>query len=169
MKFLFSFALVFFVTTLLSQAAAVDVDAFLRKQFTEQEYVDAGLEKLSSEEKEVLAKALARLLEKKLPAEEKMPRGDDRFGLEMVTERVAEIFQEEEIEEIRSVVPGKFTGWSGKTVFRLANGQVWQQSARGSFYIVKTDPEVTIRRAALGGYLLQVEGYNSSVRVRRVR
>lgn len=71
--------------------------------------------------------------------------------------------------EIRSEIVGSFTGWSGRTVFRLANGQVWQQSENDAFAVNLESPGVVIEPAAFGTWLLKVDGYNRSVRVKRIQ
>lgn len=53
-----------------------------------------------------------------------------------------------------------------KFIITLENGQVWRQTD-GRIKIRDGDM-VTIRRAALGSFLLQVEGFNRTVRVKRV-
>lgn len=84
------------------------------------------------------------------------------FGLEQArdVERTAD--------SIRSRVPGLFLGWTGDTVFRLENGQVWEQAESGSFGVRLENPEVEISRGWFGGYFLAVEGLNRRVRVKRV-
>jgi len=49
--------------------------------------------------------------------------------------------------EERTAVVGLFEGWSGCTVFTLANGQVWQQRLPGKYHYKKTEnpPVVLIR------------------------
>lgn len=88
--------------------------------------------------------------------------GESGFGLE---EQRAE-----ETKLIRSRIAGTFDGWSGKTEFPLENGQVWRQSAGGKLVAKAVDnPEVEIRRGFMGVYYLQVEGYNRTVKVRRIK
>jgi hypothetical protein len=69
---------------------------------------------------------------------------------------------------IESTLPGHFTGWSGETVFTLANGQVWKQAERGSFEANLTDPPVVIKRLMFG-YLLTLPGQSATVFVKRVQ
>jgi hypothetical protein len=82
------------------------------------------------------------------------------FGLEMQNAA--------ERSSMRSRIDGEFRGWSGGTVFRLKNGQVWRQvgSDRLGYYAV--DPEVEIERGAMGSFLMRVESLNKRVRVRRI-
>ncbi len=76
----------------------------------------------------------------------------------------------EEPEEIHSTIPGEFKGWSGKTVFKLENGQVWKQVDPGRKVVFKaTNPKVTIKKAVFGSYRLKIEGLNSTLAVRRIK
>ena len=64
-------------------------------------------------------------------------------------------------------------GVSDRTRFYLANGQVWDQTDKRSVRIPREREgrinEVSIRRAAMGSYLLQVNDRGAAVRVRRRR
>ena len=64
---------------------------------------------------------------------------------------------------------GEFTGWSGQTLFKLENGQVWRQTESGRMAFQRDRPLITIKRGAFGGYKLSVEGSNRTVRVKRVK
>ena len=70
--------------------------------------------------------------------------------------------------QITSRIIGEFKGWNGETVFELENGQVWQQSSNGLLIVRLTNPKVTIKKARFA-YKLSVEGYNSSVSVRKIK
>jgi len=72
---------------------------------------------------------------------------------------------------IRSRIAGKFNGWSGATVFRLENGQVWVQSNKSDTLWVPTmeNPEVEVRPSKLGGWKLYLMAKGFWVRVRRVQ
>lgn len=70
---------------------------------------------------------------------------------------------------IRSEVRGEFTGWGPGKRLVLENGQEWEV-VEGSFSIPATPlAKVTIEPGFLGSWLLKVDGYNASARVRRVR
>lgn len=135
----------------------------------EQEFRASGLHKLSPAELDRLASWLGIYVEKEKQAavEAAIPSGDESFGLEQVAEKLTRIFRNTP-ETVESYLPGDFSGWSGRTIFRLANGQVWQQTAPGDFYYRTENPKVIINRGSLGSYLLRIEGKNSSVRVRRI-
>jgi hypothetical protein len=70
---------------------------------------------------------------------------------------------------IESRIAGLFTGWTGDTVFKLENGQIWQQAATGYYTDVKLDhPQVVIKKLTFG-YLLTLPGHGQTVFVRRVK
>lgn len=83
------------------------------------------------------------------------------FGAAMLAPTVPEP------KEIESHISGSFTGWSGKTMFRLDNGQVWQQAEPGVFATKMQDPAVVIKKLTFG-YLLTLPGDSDTVFVRRI-
>jgi len=88
----------------------------------------------------------------------------DYFGSERVEDGPGN-----DVDRIQSRYVGEFTGWDGKTIFELENGQVWQQVGSGRMTYKATNPMITIKRAFMGSYLLKVEGRNKSVRVKRIK
>ncbi len=72
---------------------------------------------------------------------------------------------------IRTRITGKSNGWSGQTVFRLENGQVWVQTdSKDSFWMPAAEnPDVELRPTALGGWKLYLTGRKAWVQVRRVK
>jgi hypothetical protein len=71
---------------------------------------------------------------------------------------------------VRTRIAGQFKGWSGKTLFRLENGQVWVQTDNSDSYWIppQPGPEVEVRQAGLGGWKLYVLPNERWVRVKRV-
>ena len=74
-------------------------------------------------------------------------------------------------EAVESRILGKFTGWEGRTVFKLENGQRWQVANPGSGYWCPAieNPKVRITRSSLGGYWMVIEDVELRVRVKLVR
>ncbi len=72
---------------------------------------------------------------------------------------------------IVSRIDGTFTGWRTGTVFRLENGMVWETIGSIHPFSVSAieSPSVTISPAFMNSWLLKVDGFNTPVRVRRVR
>ncbi len=71
-------------------------------------------------------------------------------------------------EAIASKIDGMFHGWDGRTVFKLRNGQVWQQADFHVLYRFAYGPRVRIRRAG-SSYQLYVEGVDTTTAVKRLR
>lgn len=45
---------------------------------------------------------------------------------------------------VESRIRGRFTGWTGKSIYQLTNGQTWQQAKFLTKYVVKYMPAVLI-------------------------
>ncbi len=67
---------------------------------------------------------------------------------------------------IETRIDGDFDGWVGDTVFRLENGQIWQQISPSAKYHTAHQPKVTITRSP---YLMRVEGVPIEIEVRRLK
>lgn len=74
----------------------------------------------------------------------------------------------DEAQSLQSSIPGFFEGWGPRTRIRLANGQVWEVADDSQGVYALTDARVTVRRALLGGFVLEIAGANKVPRVRRV-
>ena len=71
-------------------------------------------------------------------------------------------------EPLESALVGDFTGWHGRTIFRLQNGTQWQQQNASDSYVyspARHSPKVKITPAAFNGFWMEIEGVNLSVRV----
>ena len=69
---------------------------------------------------------------------------------------------------IESQIEGEFSGWSGETIFKLTNGQIWQQSSYSYTYSYKYRPKVIIFSTSRG-HELQVDGMNQRIGVKRLK
>ena len=69
---------------------------------------------------------------------------------------------------IESNISGTFEGWKGETIFKLVNGEIWQQTEYYYEYHYAYSPRVLIIPSA-GGYKAKVEGVNKAVSVTRLR
>jgi hypothetical protein len=121
---------------------------------TPEDFSASGLDKLSAEERAHLSEWLARYREG--VTEGPPPR--------KTSEQLAE---EKEVEIDAKVVPA-FRGWSGKTIFKLDNGQVWQQRQVGRLRYNGNDSTVVIYRNMLGGYMLKHNDTGRAVGVKRI-
>ena len=69
---------------------------------------------------------------------------------------------------IESNISGSFEGWKGETIFKLMNGEIWQQTEYWYEYHYAYSPKVLIIPSA-GGYKAKVEGVSKAVGVTRLR
>src|SRR6476646_5958834 len=69
---------------------------------------------------------------------------------------------------VETQLEGEFHGWDGDTVFKMANGQIWQQSSYAYTYHYVYRPDVLIYPSA-GGYKMKVEGVDDTISVRRLK
>jgi hypothetical protein len=155
----------------------------LQRLLTPGEFHRAGLDRLTPEELEFLNARLAatgvsaRQAEPRSPSEEtaplappspQLPQGEAAFGNEQQLHLQAERLQRVP-SSIRSRIRGAFSGWEGRTVFSLENGQVWRQVDGARFSVNLVDPTVIIEKGVLGAFYLRVDGYGSRVKVKRVK
>jgi hypothetical protein len=96
------------------------------------------------------------------PAAAPPARPGGNFGLEQQQQKSAP-------EAVESRIEGRVDGWGPKTMFRLANGQVWQVSDDSNAVVSLSNPKVRVRRGALGAFYLEFEASNHSPRVRRIQ
>lgn len=68
---------------------------------------------------------------------------------------------------ISSRIEGSSDGWSGNTIVRLVNGQVWEQAEYYYRYRYKYRPRVEISGSGSYGKM-RIEGIDRAVRVRRI-
>ncbi|TVQ40050.1 MAG: hypothetical protein EA370_04120 [Wenzhouxiangella sp.] len=140
----------------------------LEERMTGREFRETGLYKLSDEE---LA-ALNRWIRQRSLAEGETGATVIDPDTASTTPQDARGLRESSSarEPIRSRIVGTFDGWRGDTEFELENGMVWRQAEVGTFAIRAVEnPEVQIRPGMFGAWRLRVEGYNSQVRVERIR
>jgi hypothetical protein len=60
-------------------------------------------------------------------------------------------------------------GWTGKTVFRMENGEVWQQRHPGRYRHDSDNCEVVIERNLFGGYRMRLLATDKGVAVKRLQ
>jgi hypothetical protein len=69
---------------------------------------------------------------------------------------------------IESRIDGEFTGWQGETVFKLQNGQIWQQASFAYKYKYIYSPKVLIYSSG-GLFHMKVDGVDEDIAVRRLK
>jgi hypothetical protein len=69
---------------------------------------------------------------------------------------------------IGSSITGEVEGWSGETIFKLDNGQIWQQAESDYTYFYEYHPDVTIYETS-AGCRMKVEDQEETVLVKRIK
>lgn len=138
----------------------------LEERMSAAEFRAAGLDKLTPEE-------LAKLNEWLRGKQSLAPAGSAYTPAQPVEDRRG-FYPDAVADEdspIYSSIDGTFTGWSKRgDKFKLANGQIWEAIDSTTRLKVKLEnPSVTLTPGMINGWFLQVEGYNTKVRVKRVR
>ena len=129
----------------------------LQKAMTPEQYEAAGLSKLDPAERAKLDEFIKNYVS---VSNEKV-----------ATSAVDKAIKEKKVSEpevIQSRIVGPFTGYTGRTVFTLENGQRWAQSQYDTAYYPKIDsPPVVIVKAGFG-YRMYIAG-GGAIRVSKVR
>lgn len=69
---------------------------------------------------------------------------------------------------IESAISGDVEGWDGETIFKLENGQIWQQAEYDYTYFYEYNPDVTIYQTN-AGCRMKIEGEDETVLVKRIK
>lgn len=147
-------------------------DPNVRNLMTAEDFTLSGLEKLSDEELAHLSEWVERYREgavKGPPPPPKKPSQMTESEKVVYEEKKQEEKQEKKDFELVAKVIPEFTGWSGKTVFRLDNGQAWQQRQPGTLRYSDGESEVVITRNFFGRYMMTHKATNRSIGVNRLR
>ena len=149
-------SIILLVLLLAGAPLAAKEDSFpgIEKLMSEQEYVAAGLEKLSTEEREALNQWLVRYTAN----EAGFIRTSDPEVKEVVQNTV-----------VSARLINDFTGWVGKTYFYLDNGQVWQQRLSGTYHYKGEAPEVIFKKNLIGYWTMTVVPSGMGVGVKRIK
>ena len=67
-----------------------------------------------------------------------------------------------------SKIDGEFKGWDAETLFKLENGQIWQQVSYAYNYHYVFRPNVMIIKTD-GGYRMKVDGVSSMILVKQLK
>jgi len=69
---------------------------------------------------------------------------------------------------VESTISGEIEGWEGDTIFKLDNGQIWQQAEYDYTYFYAFRPDVTIYQTS-AGCRMKVEDETETVLVKRIK
>ncbi|HEY4842169.1 MAG TPA: hypothetical protein VIH78_09385 [Terriglobales bacterium] len=70
---------------------------------------------------------------------------------------------------IETQIDGAFHGWDGETVYKLRNGQIWQQASYHYHYHYAYAPEVTIYPTTTGCAMRVSDDDDEAISVRRIK
>ena len=142
----------------------------LEERMSAKDFRDAGLDKLSDAELAALNAWIERNVRLADPAVAAAVAQGQMPSAATPSASGSDVgFENARREEFTSNIKGTFKGWYGNTLFELENGQVWQQVGGGSQPMNLESPSVTIRPGSFGSWRLQVEGYNQTATVKRIR
>ena len=118
------------------------------------EFTAAGLDKLSEAERDALNQWLISYTVQEAPTmrrnNETVKKAEDSLQIE------AQLIQ-------------PFNGWSGDTVFKLDNGQVWRQRLDGRYPYNGSDTRVVIKKNFFGFYKMTLLSTDTSIGVTRLK
>lgn len=171
--------LLFFILILSCHFAAQAADGFstLEERMSGKEFTEAGLGKLTAAELATLNDWLRRHSVATLGVVAARPANIASASVSGTgtTEDLRGFANQpkgsKEDDVIRSTIVGTFDGWEKKgTLFKLANGMIWQQTENDSFHVPAVeDPEVTIEKGFMGKWKLSMVGHKSRVSVKRIQ
>lgn len=70
---------------------------------------------------------------------------------------------------IETKVDGEFEGWKGETIYKLMNGQIWQQASYHYHYHYAYAPDVTIYSSSAGCLMRVADDNDDPILVRRLK
>ncbi len=143
MKSTSAFLALLLPTVLIAQNPSPPVD--IRQLMSASQFEAAGLRKLSEAELQALNSWVS------------------EFAVKLVT--ASDVSTTPAV--IESTIDGEFQGWDGETIFKLVNGQIWQQSSYQYHYHYAYMPRVMIYRTDRG-YKMKVDGVDASIYVKRI-
>jgi hypothetical protein len=182
--------IVFLIILVSSTAASAEREPVpdLQSMMTAEDYSASGLDKLSAKERQHLADWVKRYREGAVIGPEVVKRPSERTPEEVekalqeppkVVKKPSQQTPEErevakaekkekkKFEMVAKVIP-RFRGWTGKTLFKLDNGQVWQQRQNGRMRYSGADSTVVITTNFLGKYVMKHQETKRTIGVTRV-
>jgi len=93
---------------------------------------------------------------------------DRRVAAKLADKRESEQTKQSE-SSFEARLKGNFTGWTGKTIFKLDNGQIWRQRSSANYRHRGSDRRVTFKKNWMGGWEMTVVSSQKTVLVRKVQ
>ena len=131
--------------------------ADIKNLLSQEKFDQMGLSKLSDRELSELYQWI-KSGEYEESLAEKPPIDTVQVALNQSAPKVVDL---ERNQTIKATIKGKFSGWSGKTIFKLSNGQVWRQRIKGNWRYRAESPSVEIKKNFMGYYVMRVDDKKS--------
>ncbi|MBN8482339.1 MAG: hypothetical protein J0L88_12190 [Xanthomonadales bacterium] len=161
MRFVFPYILGAVLAVVLSSPAGAQQPPTLEERLSEAQFRSFGLDKLTPEELAAFNRWLGGDVAARVAAAAPVADQDRSLGFRpKPTDR----------DEVQARLVGTFSGWSGSTIFKLDNGQEWQQVEPGAYDGQRIEnAEVTVKPKSFGSWLLVVEHCQCRVAVKRIK
>ena len=161
MRFVLPFAFTAVLIALAPAVAGAQQQSTLEERLSEAQFRSFGLDKLTPEELAAFNAWLGGDVAKQVAAAAPPIEQDRSLGFRpKPTDR----------DEVQARIVGTFSGWSGSTIFKLDNGQEWQQVEPGAYDGQRIEnAEVTVKPKSFGSWLLVVEHCQCRVAVKRIK
>jgi hypothetical protein len=131
--------------------------ADIKNLLSQEKFDQMGLSKLSDRELSVLYEWI-KSGEFEEPVAEKPSIDTVQVALDQSAPKAVDL---ERNQIIKATIKGEFSGWSGKTIFKLSNGQVWRQRIKGKWRYRAESPSVEIKKNFMGYYVMRVDDKKS--------
>ena len=131
--------------------AAQDASS-LEQLLTKEEQGKLGVASMAPEKRDAMRGALIRMFRQGQRAGQEAERSGDvpaRAGV------------------VKTQADGEFIGWEGKTIIKLLNGQIWQQTEYHYEYHYAYMPKVLVYPSG-GGHKMRVDGTSKPIGVQRL-
>lgn len=169
--------LLFFILALSLHIAAQAADEFstLEERMSGKEFKETGLGKLTTAELSALNDWLRRHSVATLENASARPGSNAAVASAGSTEDLRGFPNQpkgnSEDDIIHSTIVGTFEGWEKKgTLFKLANGMIWQMTEDDSFNIPPVEnPQIEIKKGFMKKWKLSLLGHKSKVSVTRIQ
>ncbi len=135
---------------------ATDLESFpgVESLMEAEEYKAAGLDKLTPEERDALNQWLIKYT---------------AFEARVILRTNKEVKEVEKQFEMTARIKQPFAGWSGKTLFYLDNGEIWQQRLSGRYSYTQDDTTVLIDKNFMGFHVMTLIATGQSIGVKRIK
>ena len=93
---------------------------------------------------------------------------DRRVAAKLADKRESEKTKQSD-SDFEARLTSDFMGWTGKTIFKLDNGQVWRQRSSANYRHRGSDMRVKFKKNWMGGWEMTVVSSGKTVLVRKVQ